>query len=126
MTGKKTVASAADWPSGEQVRAKASLPGLNIEILHEVAGDGDAERLAIRFTGAPDLASGLRLAQEALLTGLFLPQAANGESTSLPFAYPNPFLQAYIDAWLNHPLIRANPFAQMHPVVRMLNAAKGG
>lgn len=54
----------------ETTRGIAKLPSLDVELVHDRSDDGEAERLAIRVTGRPDLESAAQLIEPQLLTAV--------------------------------------------------------
>ncbi len=54
----------------ESTRAVAQLPGLDVELVHDRTEDGSAERLAVRFTGRPDLKTAAKAVEPHLMTAL--------------------------------------------------------
>jgi hypothetical protein len=76
----------------ETTRGIAKLPSLDVELVHDKSESGDAERLAIRVTGRPDLESAAKMVEPHLLTMMM---AAN------PFlAAPMKMAQQFWAPWL--------------------------
>ncbi len=76
----------------ETTRGIAKLPSLDVELVHDKSESGDAERLAIRVTGRPDLESAAKMVEPHLLTMMM---AAN------PFlALPMKMAQQFWAPWL--------------------------
>ncbi len=81
----------------ETTRALASLPSLDVEIVHDRSEDGSAERIAIRLTGRPNLADAARALEPALLP--------YGAAAQPWLASQQAFWQRAMAPWL-----RLNPF----------------
>ncbi|MEO1092415.1 MAG: hypothetical protein AAFX81_17485 [Pseudomonadota bacterium] len=80
----------------ETRRAIATLPSLDVELVHDKTDDGQAERVAIRVTGRPDLKTASKLIEGELLPAL----TANNSVLNAQ--------QQALKMWL--PLLRMNPF----------------
>jgi hypothetical protein len=51
----------------ETTRGIAKLPSLDVELVHDKSDDGNAERLAIRITGRPDLQTAAKFVEPELM-----------------------------------------------------------
>ena len=76
----------------ETTRGIANLPSMDVELVHDKSEDGQAERLAIRITGRPDLHSAAKFVEPELMSAAL---AMN------PFlAWPMRMAQQFWAPWL--------------------------
>ena len=88
----------------ETTRALANLPSLDVELVHDRSEDGTAERVAIRFTGRPDLETAAKSIEPHLLGNLALMNPW--------LAHPWFQMQAQMMRAMWAPVLQANPMLQ--------------
>lgn len=86
----------------ESTQAIARLPGLDVELVHDRTDDGNAERIAVRLTGRPDLKTAAKVVEPQLWTMLFSANPFYAMQADLlrrvwgPFLDVNPFLKGVL------------------------------